>query len=257
MTAQGKINPRKAAGDTLERLRSKANKAKAASYQRFFKEPVEFFGLDSKGAHHIKQDLLERVEGSWTIDDAIQFCRAMVRDPHMEARGIGYQVVAHFISEAPPELSTQVRRWLERACGNWGLVDNLAPSVLGPLIELHPKLISEVVSWTDSPNLWVRRGAVVAFVPLVSTGKKKHVDSAYRVASRLFDDKEDLIHKAVGWLLREAGKSDMERLERFLIKNGPKVPRTSVRYAIERFPKNERKRLLEVTRATRVNKARK
>jgi 3-methyladenine DNA glycosylase AlkD len=56
------------------------------------------------------------------------------------------------------------------------------------------------------------------------------------------------MHKAVGWLLREAGKADMKRLERFLLDNGPKIPRTSVRYAIERFSKADRKRLLEATR---------
>ena len=92
----------------------------------------------------------------------------------------------------------------------------------------------------------MRRGATVAFVPLVK--QKKYVPTAYKIASRLFDDKEDLIHKAVGWLLRETGKSDMERLKRFLLKHGPKIPRTSLRYAIERFPKDERKQLLEATR---------
>ncbi len=59
---------------------------------------------------------------------------------------------------------------------------------------------------------------------------------------------EDLIHKAVGWMLREAGTTDMRRLERFLKVEGPKIPRTTVRYAIERFPKDQRKRLLEATR---------
>lgn len=256
MTIRRKLSPRQAAEDTLELLRGRANEAKAASYQRYFKEPVNFFGLGTQGSRQIKQDLLARIDGSWTIQDAARFCNAMVRDPHMEARGIGYQIVAHFVSQAPPELLAGISRWLERSCENWALVDNLAPSVLAPLLELHPDLIPEVVSWTDSPNQWVRRGATVAFVPLVSK-KKKHLATAYQIASRLFGDKEDLMHKAVGCLLREAGKSDMERLKNFLLKNGPKIPRTSVRYAIERFPKNERKRLLEATRGEKATRARK
>ncbi len=60
------------------------------------------------------------------------------------------------------------------------------------------------------------------------------------------------MHKAVGWLLREAGKTDMARLEKYLLSKGPKIPRTTVRYAIERFPKEERKRLLNATRAGKV-----
>ena len=75
-----------------------------------------------------------------------------------------------------------------------------------------------------------------------------HLDTAYDVATRLFDDQEDLMHKAVGWMLREAGKKDMSRLERFLRDEGPRMPRTTVRYAIERFPAEKRKALLEATR---------
>jgi 3-methyladenine DNA glycosylase AlkD len=118
--------------------------------------------------------------------------------------------------------------------------------VLAPLVEGHPEILPEVVAFTGSPNMWLRRGAAVTFVPLARHGK--HLDTAYHVASRLFGDREDLMHKAVGWLLREAGKTDMPRLERFLRAEGPGMPRTTVRYAIERFPTPKRNRLLEATR---------
>jgi 3-methyladenine DNA glycosylase AlkD len=139
-----------------------------------------------------------------------------------------------------------VRRWLERCCGNWALVDNLAPSVLSPLVEEYPGIIPEVVAWTGSSNLWLRRGAVVAFVPLARHGT--HLDTAYEIASRLLDDREDLMHKAVGWLLREAGRTDRRRLVHFLRESGPRIPRTALRHAIEHFPPAERQRLLEDTR---------
>ena len=101
------------------------------------------------------------------------------------------------------------------------------------------------MSWF-SPNQWVRRGAAVAFVSLV--GEEHFLDAAYEVATSLLDDKEDLIHKAVGWLLREAGKVDRDRLEAYLLSKGPQLPRTTLRTAIEKFPKEERKRLMEATR---------
>ncbi len=248
MARRRKLSARRAAEETLELLRSQANAARAAADQRYFKEPVDLLGLGTESARRLQRDLLGRVKDTWTIRDAVRFCNAMLRDPHLEARGTGYQVVAHFVSEAPPELLVDIERWLTRSCGNWALVDNLAPSVLGPLLERHPKLVPEVVSWTDSPHLWVRRGAAVAFVPLVGTKKKKHLATAYRIARRLFDDEEDLIHKATGWLLRETGKADMPRLEKYLLDHGPRIPRTTVRYAIERFPEKDRKRLLQATR---------
>jgi len=255
MGATRKLSVRRAAEQTLSFLREHRNEAKAASYQRFFKEPVNYFGLDHKTMQAYKKDLLARVAGNWTIDDAVRYCDAMVKDEYMESRGIGYQMVAAFVEQAPAGLLVDIKRWLTRTCGNWGLVDNLAPSVLAPLLDLHPTLIPEVVDWTGSSSLWVRRGAVVAFVPLV-TRKKKYQTVAYRIVTRLLDDDEDLIHKAVGWLLREAGKTDAGRLEKFLLDKGSRMPRTSLRYAIERFPKEDRRRLLMETKGATPGKTR-
>jgi 3-methyladenine DNA glycosylase AlkD len=238
--------PRRAAAEVIAELRRRADPKKAASSQRYFKEPVAFYGLDAPTAKAMIKDLVARARRSWTLREAVSFCNVMVRDPHLEPRGIGFQVVAAFVADAGPDLLPQVRRWLEKSCGNWALVDNLAPSVLAPLVERHPEVIPEVMAWAGSSNMWLRRGAVVTFVPLARHGK--HLDAAYAVASRLFDDREDLMHKAVGWMLREAGKTDMARLERFLRAEGSTMPRTTVRYAIERFPKGTRARLLEATR---------
>jgi 3-methyladenine DNA glycosylase AlkD len=74
------------------------------------------------------------------------------------------------------------------------------------------------------------------------------LDDAYAIAESLFKYPEDLIHKATGWMLREAGKPDPTRLEGLLLENGPKIPRTTLRYAIERFPPEKRKTLLEKTK---------
>ena len=93
--------------------------------------------------------------------------------------------------------------------------------------------------------MWVRRAAAVSLIPSVRKGAA--LDVAYKVARALHADREDLIQKAVGWLLREAGKTDPARLERYLRQHGPSIPRTTVRYAIERMPDAKRKRLLVIT----------
>ena len=94
--------------------------------------------------------------------------------------------------------------------------------------------------------MWVRRASAVALVPLVRRGLQ--LDLAYDIAARLHADREDLIQKAVGWMLREAGKADAARLERYLRAHGPSIPRTTLRYAIERFPKAKRTVLMRMTR---------
>jgi 3-methyladenine DNA glycosylase AlkD len=124
--------------------------------------------------------------------------------------------------------------------------------VIGPLLLRYPTLRGPVAGWSAHRNLWVRRAAAVGLIPTIRRGLG--LDLAYRVARRLHPDREDLIQKAVGWMLREAGKSDQRRLERYLIANGPRIPRTSLRYAIERFPDARRREILAETKATPVKK---
>jgi 3-methyladenine DNA glycosylase AlkD len=95
--------------------------------------------------------------------------------------------------------------------------------------------------------LWVRRASVVGLI--ASARKGQALDRLYENAERLHGDGHDLIQKAVGWSLREAGKTDMPRLERYLRDHGSSIPRTTVRYAIERFPDAKRRALLTATRA--------
>ena len=107
-------------------------------------------------------------------------------------------------------------------------------------------MLPHTARWTQAENLWLRRASLVALIPLARKGEQ--LDLAYTNAVRLFAAPEDLIHKATGWLLREAGKTDMPRLRAFLLQHGPRIPRTALRYAIERFPAAERKTLLTQTR---------
>jgi len=110
MTAKGSLSPRQAAEEMLEYLKSHANETRAASYQRYFKEPVDYLGVGKEKFEDIQQNLLHRVEGAWTIKEAVQFCKLMVKDPHMESRGLGFRVVAAYVPEAPPTLLADIKR---------------------------------------------------------------------------------------------------------------------------------------------------
>ena len=100
--------------------------------------------------------------------------------------------------------------------------------------------------WRRSPHLYVRRASAVGLIGLARRGR--HLDEAYGAARALASEDHHLIQKAVGWLLREAGKTDPARLERFLRAHGRRLGRTSVRYAIERFPERKRRELLAATK---------
>ncbi|MGH9717654.1 MAG: DNA alkylation repair protein [Candidatus Acidiferrales bacterium] len=122
---------------------------------------------------------------------------------------------------------------------NWDLVDASAPYILGEHLKARPRKVLDRLA--ASTNLWERRIAIVSTLGLIRAGEIKQT---YRIARKLLADKHDLIHKAVGWALRETGKISPEELVGFLRRNYPNIPRTSLRYAIERFPAAQRKKML-------------
>ena len=126
---------------------------------------------------------------------------------------------------------------------NWDLVDLSAPKIVGEYLIEHPKQIKILEKLANSKNLWEKRIAMVATFSFIK--KQEHMEEVLKIAGLLLKDSHDLIHKAVGWMLREFGKKDMEELKVFLRCEYKKLPRTTLRYAIEKFPEGERKKYLE------------
>jgi 3-methyladenine DNA glycosylase AlkD len=238
--------PKKAAQEAIAFMKSHSIPERVETLQRYFKDPIQAYGMDYPAYKIWIKEFVARLKESWTLNEAVAFCDTMVKDPHLEARGVGFHVVGAFVDEAAPEFLTHPHRWLETVCDNWGSVDGLASAVTSPFLRMYPELVEDVKGWTSSPNQWVRRGAPVTLVPLMDN--EEVMTAGYEVATSLLDDKEDLIHKAVGWMLREAGKVDRDRLEAYLLEKGPQTPRTTLRYAIEKFPKEDRKRLMAATK---------
>jgi 3-methyladenine DNA glycosylase AlkD len=122
---------------------------------------------------------------------------------------------------------------------NWDLVDTSAPYIVGQhLLTRRRKVLYRLAK---SRNLWERRIAIVSTMALIRAGE---IEDTFAISKLLLADDHDLIHKAVGWMLREAGKQSVPALLRFLKQNYDALPRTTLRYAIERFPVTQRKRML-------------
>ena len=125
---------------------------------------------------------------------------------------------------------------------NWDLVDVSAP-IIGDFLISDPKHLELLEKLSRSKSLWQRRIAMIftfAFLRKGITGP------TVIIAENLLDDDHDLIHKAVGWMLREMGKRDPYLLRSFLKENAPQMPRTALRYSIERLPESERKKWLAI-----------
>lgn len=123
---------------------------------------------------------------------------------------------------------------------NWDLVDCSADKIIGAYLWRNSG--SKILfSFARSPNLWKRRISIMATYYFI---KKNYFDITFKIAKVLLQDPHDLIHKAVGWMLREIGKRDLKKEEKFLKKYYKKMPRTMLRYAIEKFSESKRKNYL-------------
>jgi len=123
---------------------------------------------------------------------------------------------------------------------NWDLVDLSAPQIVGGWLMRRSRGV--LYELADSPLLWDNRVAIISTFAFIKAGD---LEDTYMLAVKLMNHPHELIHKAVGWMLREAGKRDMPRLKIFIDDRYADMPRTMLRYAIEKFPEEERKAILK------------
>jgi 3-methyladenine DNA glycosylase AlkD len=156
----------------------------------------------------------------------------LLRSPYNEERCIALLMLI-----GRPEA---VRVYLDNTkyVNNWNLVDASAPYILGAsLVEKRDRRV--LYKLAKSKDLWERRIAIVSTQALIRDGQ---FDDTLKLCELLIDDEHDLIHKACGWMLREVGKRNRKTLDQFLKKHARELPRTALRYAIERHSPAERKR---------------
>lgn len=232
------------ADSVIERLRALADPDKAAVLARFFKtgkgeygEGDKFLGIPVPPQRELAKrcTLLPLTEIERLLESGYHECRltallTLVRiydkAKDTETRGSTYDFyIAHY----------------ERI-NNWDLVDLSAPQIVGGHI-LRNKRYGELTTFAASPSLWLQRISIVSTYTLIKAGE---FTPTFEVSKALLHHSHDLIHKAVGWMLREVGKKDMEAEEAFLLDGGRyrTMPRTMLRYAIEKFPEEKRRMYL-------------
>ncbi|MFH1787342.1 MAG: DNA alkylation repair protein [archaeon] len=219
-------------------LKSLANKEQAHILQRFFKtskgeygEGDIFLGLNS-------QQIKEIVKAYDDLD--LKEIQELLNSKIHEHRICGIRILVSKYNKL--ENKKQIFDFYiknSKRINNWDLVDLSAPNIVGDYLLDKPRDILHILA--KSSNLWEKRIAIISTYTFI---KNNQFDDTLEISKILLSDSHDLIHKAVGWMLREVGKKDQKILEEFLIEYYKKIPRTTLRYAIERFVEKKRKRFL-------------
>jgi 3-methyladenine DNA glycosylase AlkD len=238
-----------AAANAIRELKRLGRPAGAFDASRYFRaaDDIGLYNVGTATMRALARSIYDAHRDEWSIDDAMAFADELIVDRHLEAKSVGIEVVARYRRDFTPRLLPQWKRWLARNhSANWATTDAICGALIGPLLVRYPALTGQMPRWARNRNMWVRRAAAVSLIPSLRTGAA--LDVGYEVARQLHSDREDLIQKAVGWMLREAGKTGPDRLAGYLCTNGELIPRTTIRYAIERFSLRKRQELLTATR---------
>jgi 3-methyladenine DNA glycosylase AlkD len=226
--------------ELLGELQALANPERAAFLQGFFKTgPGEYAEGDRFLGIAVP---VQRRTALRHVDLPLKEVGRLMQAPLHEVRFCALEILVWQYEHGDRAKQEEIFHfYLEHAerASNWDLVDTSAPYIVGAHLAGADQTVLDQLAVSD--NLWRRRIAVVATLGLIKRGD---LGSAFRISKLLLRDRESLIHKAVGWVLREAGKVSEPELLSFLRGNYPAMPRTALRYAIERFPPERRKRML-------------
>jgi 3-methyladenine DNA glycosylase AlkD len=224
-------------------LESLADPGHAAILQRFFKTGPGEYG-DGDRFRGLRVPVLRKLAKKYA-DLPLAATVRLLQSGFHEDRLLALLILIQRYYSGDAALRGEIHRlYLEHrgSVNNWDLVDASAPHLLGHYLRDRPKNL--LTRLAGSQVLWERRMAIIATFDFIRQG---NYDETLRIARLLLGDPEDLIHKAVGWMLREVGKRDPAAAEAFLQAHYRKMPRTMLRYAIERFPEARRQAYLKGT----------
>ncbi len=226
--------------DIKKELRAKANKEKVSVYQRFFKTGLGQYGEGDKflGVTVPNIHIVAKKFSSTTFDDI----KKLLGSAYHEERLTALFILVGQFEKGDEKCHKKIFTFYlknRKGINNWDLVDSSAYKIVGAHLANKPKGI--LYKYARSRNLWDRRIAIVSTFHFI---RQNSFCDTIAIAEILLNDKHDLIHKAVGWMLREVGKRDVKILEKFLEKHHKKMPRTMLRYSIEKFSEAQRKKYL-------------
>lgn len=225
------------ASKAIKSLKAKASPEKAVQQKKFFKTGKGEYG---EGDIFIGVTVPEiRLVAKQFNDLGMGEIKELLNSKINECRLLALIISVHQFKKGGEREKKQLYDFYLENKGrinNWNLVDSSVEHVIGGYLEDKDK--SVLYGFARSSDLWERRIAMISTFHFI---RKSKFDDTLKIAEILLHDKHDLIHKAVGWMLREVGKRDAKILEGFLDKYAREMPRTTLRYAIEKFPQDRRK----------------
>jgi 3-methyladenine DNA glycosylase AlkD len=220
----------------------------SVSHDRFFKEgeAAKVHGLKTSEVHRIAKDFFKQIE-EYPKQTIFELCEELWISGYLEEIAIACNFSESQSKKYEPADFAIFERWLSNYVSSWADCDTLCNHTMGSFLMKYPDYIANLKEWAKSSNRWLRRGSAVSLI--IPARKGLFLNDVLEIADILLLDKDDLIQKGYGWMLKAASMSEtfvkgdiqtkkkhLEAVYNFVVKHKSVMPRTALRYAIEKMP---------------------
>ncbi len=216
-------------------LKHNVDENSLATGQKFFKERINFYGVKIPTVNKISKEFFKKIE-TRPKSEILDICEKLWQSGFMEESFIACNWSYHIHEKYEPEDFQIFERWINNYVNNWATCDMLCNHTLGAFIEMNPQYLVRLKDLARSENRWARRAAAVTLI--IPARKGKFLHDILVIADILLLDQDDLVQKGYGWMLKAASEANQLAIFEYVMKHKATMPRTALRYAIEKMSKD-------------------
>jgi len=206
--------------------------------QNFFKEKIRLHGVRVPEVNRISKEVFSLIK-DWPKEKLFSLCEEFWKSGYLEESFMACNLSYYIHAQYTVSDFEVFDRWVNLYINNWASCDTLCNHSVGTFIEIYPDYIERLKIWTRSNNRWVRRAAAVTLIIPARKGLFK--DDIFDIADILLLDNDDMVRKGYGWMLKAASEAYQKEVFDYVVSNKSVMPRTSLRYAIEKMPDDMRR----------------
>ena len=223
--------------EVRQELKANVEEKYRCDNQKYFKEKISCYGARTPIVRKIAKKYYKQIKH---LDKKYVFALSeeLFKNQYNEEATIAIQWVGGLSNQFEKSDFKIFENWLTKYIDNWGKDDDFCLHIIHPMIEKYPDLIDKVKSWSQSKNMWLRRASAVSFITTIGSfyATRHSLKDIFEVAETLLQDKEDLVQKGYGWMLKSASVQNQKEVFDFVVNNKRLMSRTALRYAIEKLP---------------------
>ena len=214
-------------------LRENSDEKTQTSSQNFFKEKIKCYGVKVPTVNGISKEYYKLIKFK-SKGEIFDLCENLWQSGFLEESLIACHWSYNVHKKYEPEDFQLFQRWISDYVNNWASCDTLCNHTIGEFIGMYPEYLMRLKEWAKSDNRWMRRASAVTLI--IPARRGKFLPDILEIANILLLDKDDLVQKGYGWMLKAASEANQQEVFDYVIKNKSVMPRTSLRYAIEKMP---------------------